>query len=97
MTDRMLGHSSPPGPERHEKFDQPANQLWPPPEVARRLNDKSLADQIPVSVRLEFSTGEETLDGMAKRWWQRHVYVGVDDPRLPTWGAWVDASDVTRR
>ena len=93
----MLGHSSPPGPDRHETFDQPTNQSWPPPEVARRLNDKPRAEQISVTVRLEFSTGEEMLDGIAARWWKQHVYVKVNDPRLPTWGAWVDAADVERR
>lgn len=78
-------------------WQKPANELWPKPEVARRLNDVDIQKQIPVTVRLEYDTGTEHQHGVATRWTASHVYVVVSDERLHSGGCWVRADDVVRR
>lgn len=71
------------------------NESWPPTDVAAVL--KNVPEPIPVTVRLVFDTdGEQQLAGRAVRWWQRHVYVELDDHRIRSTGVWVDAGDVKR-
>ena len=48
-------------------------------------------------MRLVWDTGDEWHDGSARRWWQRHVWVELDDRRLGTVGVWVEAGDVLGR
>ena len=71
------------------------NYSPPPPEVMGRLRD---VDEILVRVRIVWEhDGEQLLEGVARRWWQSHVYVELDDRRLRTTGVWVPAADVRRR
>jgi hypothetical protein len=74
------------------------NQSWPPAEVARRLTDVPIEQQIPVRVRVVFETGEEQLDGIATRWVKNlpHVRVAINDVRIVSGGVWVAPSDIER-
>lgn len=73
-----------------------ANESWPPPDVARRLNDRPSGEQVAVEVRVAFETGDEWLQGTATRWHGQHVRVVTSDPRIVTYGLWVVAADVRR-
>lgn len=79
------------------RWQKVLNENWPPADVARRLNDRPVEEQIPVSVRVVFTAGEERLDGMAARWTRMHGYVIVADQRIRNQGIWVLAADIQRR
>ena len=74
------------------------NQSWPPAEIARRLCDVPIEDQIRVRVRVVFETGEEHLEGIATRWTKNlpHVRVAINDVRIVSGGVWVAPSDIER-
>lgn len=75
------------------------NESWPEPELARKLKDVAVDEQIPVTVRIVLETGVEYLQGVATRWSSgrtKHVRVEVQDNRLQTGGVWVDPADVER-
>lgn len=83
-------------PHHPDRFQDVLNQSWPPSGVAGA--QKNRPDSIDVQVRIEFETdGEQWVDAVARRWWQRHVCVECDDPRLQVRYIWVDAGDVRRR
>lgn len=81
-----------------QRWAEVLNQSWPPPEVARRLCDVPIEDQIHVRVRVLFETGEEQLEGIATRWTKNlpHVRVSINDVRLVSGGVWVSPSDIER-
>lgn len=75
------------------------NESWPKPELARQLRELPSAEQIPVTARVVFKTGEEQLPGLAVYWITRptkHVRVRINDARLVSGGLWLDPSDITR-
>jgi len=88
---------------RHQRV---LNQSWPQQDAkgfhARgirpaRHDDGSLWT-IDVLVRLDLSVdGEVIIEGRAERWTATHVYVVVNDPRVPGRQVWVRAQDVKRR
>lgn len=70
------------------------NAEWPPPGVARLLQE-----QTPVSVnaRIVWQTdGEEWVTGSATRWLRPVVFVRFSDPRLSGAGVWLPAADIRR-
>jgi hypothetical protein len=82
-------------PYHPERYQDVQNSSWPPADVVRELKNRD--DAATVQVRIVFSVdGEQWVDGIAQRWWQRHVCVEVDDPRLRVRYVWVDAGDVRR-
>lgn len=83
-------------PHEPRAFQDVLNQSWPPAEVARELRNRP--DAIAAKARVMFETdGEQWLDGIARRWWQQHVCVELEDPRLRVRYVWVSAADVRRR
>ena len=83
-------------PHNADRFQDILNQSWPPAEIARELKNRD--DAIDVRVRVVFDPdGEQWLEGIARRWWQQHVCVECDDPRLRIRYLRVDAADVKRR
>jgi hypothetical protein len=88
---------------RHQKV---LNESWPLHDGttphARGINDARHPDGTPwtidVNVRIELERdGEVVLPGRAERWTQSHVYVVVEDQRVPWQKVWVRAEDVRRR
>lgn len=82
------------------------NERWPLHDGttphARGINDARHADGTPwtidVHVRIELEhDGEVVLPGRAERWTRTHVYVVVEDQRVPWQKVWVRAEDVRRR
>lgn len=83
------------------------NESWPELATdgtrhARNIHPAKHPDGTPwtidVNVRVELSDdGEVILPGRAERWNASHVFVVVDDDRLPGHKVWVLAGDVRRR
>jgi hypothetical protein len=91
--DDLPGGYGTPGPREYQSV---LNQAWPPSEAAVAQKDRP--NGIDVQVRIVFETdGEQWVDGIARRWWERHVCVECEDPRLQVRYVWVDAADVRRR
>ncbi|MFC5676084.1 hypothetical protein [Aeromicrobium endophyticum] len=88
---------------RHQRV---LNESWPQRDPdgsrhARNVHPAKRGDGTPwtidVEVRLEFDVdGVVVLPGRAERWTKTHVYVVVDDPRVPWAHVWVSAGDVSR-
>jgi hypothetical protein len=77
------------------------NESWPFRDSkgrhARGIDDQPVTNQRPCLVRLELEhDGEVILPGRAVRWNQSHVYVVVNDQRVPRQAVWVLARDVRR-
>lgn len=78
------------------------NESWPlrrpdGTHHANGIHDQPANNQRPCLVRLELKDdGEVVLPGRAARWTATHVYVIVDDPRVPRQAVWVRAHDVRR-
>lgn len=84
---RVEGMYGTPGPERSQAV---LNWSAPPADVMRALHNHAA---VAVTVRVVWDVdGEQVLDGVAVRWWQRHVYVELVDRRLRTTGVWVAAA-----
>lgn len=69
---------------------------------ARGIHDAQREDGSPwtidVEVRVELEhDGVVVLAGRAERWTRTHVYVVVEDPRVPWQKVWLRAADVRRR
>jgi hypothetical protein len=78
------------------------NESWPFRDSAgahaRGLDDRPMAEQLDVRVRVEFDRdGEAWLEGKATRWNRSHVCVVCVDKRLTSPYLWVRAHDVRRR
>jgi hypothetical protein len=78
------------------------NESWPEQDSkgphARNIPEQPANNHRPCIVRLVFKDdGETILDGRATRWTRTHVYVSVNDPRVPGYSVWVKAEDVRRR
>lgn len=87
----LVGMYATPAPVRPQGF---TNYCPPPVDVMGRLKNHAA---IEVQVRVDWElAGPEWLEGVAVRWWQRHVYVQLDDRRIRTTGVWVHAGDVAR-
>lgn len=77
------------------------NETWPLRDKngwhARGIDDQPAEKQIAVRVRLVLERdGEVVLPGRAARWNASHVFVIVDDERVPRGQVWVRAGDVER-
>jgi hypothetical protein len=91
---------------RVERYQRVVNESWPQvgddgTRHARGVKPARRADGSPwtvaVMVRLELDVdGVVVLPGRAERWTTTHVYVVVDDPRVPWGRVWVRAADVSR-
>lgn len=88
---------------RHQKV---LNESWPLRDAsgphARGINPSRHADDSPwvidVEVRVELEhDGVLMLPARAERWTKTHVYVVVNDPRVPWGKIWLKAQDVRRR
>lgn len=90
-------------PVRPESVAQPvANESWPFQDSkgrhSRGIEDQPADNRRDVWVRLELERdGEVVLEGRAARWNRSHVYVHVNDPRVPRQAVWVRAKDVRPR
>lgn len=87
---------------RHQKV---LNASWPQQDTngghARDVKPARHGDgsawTIDVEARVELDPdGVVVLPGRAERWTKTHVYVVVEDPRVPWQAVWLRASDVRR-
>lgn len=96
--ERNGSHGTRVQPARH--WVKVLNESWPKAEIARRMHELEVDEQIPVTARVVFETGEEQLQGSAV-WWVRrptaHVRVRINDNRLQSGGVWLDPADIQRR
>jgi hypothetical protein len=89
--------------ERHQRV---VNESWPrvgadgtrhARDVKPARHDDGSPWTVDVIVRLELDVdGVVVLPGRAERWTKTHVYVVVDDPRVPWGRVWVVSADVSR-
>jgi hypothetical protein len=75
------------------------NESWPFKDAkgrhARGIDDQPAGNQRACLVRVELEQdGEVILPGRATRWNSSHVYVIVNDQRVPRQAVWVRAHDV---
>lgn len=84
----MFDHSQPP----HVQQWQQIRNAVPIP-----ANWTAHEDGVPVHAHIEWEHDDvEQITGRATRWTHKLVYVEWIDPRLPTTGAWLAATDVWR-